>query len=136
VASKEPVKYSVVPPEEPPQEGSAHDDADTRPRWWQRSPVLGIAAGLATGVSGIWLLRALGRPAQSADSAFLYMATLPIALMLPALALFGALIGWRSHAALRGPARLAWAAPAVAAVALNILAIGMFLRFVIQIFSG
>jgi hypothetical protein len=127
----------VKPPaahDEQADSGEAEDSFT--PRWWQRSPALGIAAALATGVAGIWLLGALGRPAGTAQSAFLYMATLPMALLLPALALFGALIAWRSYAASEGRWRLVLTLPAFAALAINSLVIGLFLRFLAQIFTG
>lgn len=105
-------------------------------RWWIRRPELGIAAGLITGIAGIWILSALGWPSHASEAAFLYMVTLPIALLLPALALLGTLVVRSSFSALHGRRRLAMALPALAAAASNILAIGMFLRFVLQILDG
>lgn len=127
----------VKSPPETPDASITDDPAETEPlRWWKRWPELGIAAGLLTGIAGFGLLRALGRPTQTSEATFLYMVSLPIALLLPALALLGTLLVRECFSEIHGRRRLAMALPAAAAAITNVLAIGMFLRFVLQIFAG
>ena len=133
MSHEEPVKS----PPDATDDSLADDPAASEPlRWWKRRPELGIAAGLLTGIAGLSLLRALGRPTQTGEAVFLYMVTLPIALLLPALSLLGILLVRTCFSEIHGKQRFALAVPAVAAALTNVLAIGMFLRFVLQIFAG
>ncbi len=63
------------------------------------------------------------------------MVTLPIALLLPAGAAAAAMLAWSSLAASHGLARAVLAIPAAAAIFVSLVAIGLFVRFVLMIFA-
>ncbi len=112
-----------------------NEPGDAAPPWWRRRPALGIAASLTAGMSTALLLGALGPPAQGAGAAFVYLVTLPIALLMPALALAAALIAWQALGAARPALRPLLIVPATIAFAANIVSLGMFLRFVLQVLA-
>ncbi|MGH8677526.1 MAG: hypothetical protein ACREUQ_04145 [Burkholderiales bacterium] len=121
-----------------PQRGRAAPETDSgagAARWWQRQPALSVVVALAVGLLALWLVGVLGAPARSSAAAFLYMVTLPIALLLPAGALAGALLAWSAWGASRGLTRTMLAVPAAAAFIINFIAIGFFVRFVAAIFG-
>jgi hypothetical protein len=94
---------------------------------------MGVTASLAGGLSASWIVHALAPP-QPGGSAFLHLVTLPIALLLPALALVAALIGWQAW---RASGWSAWLAlPLLAALASHALAVAFFVQIVIALFVG
>ena len=116
-----------------------HDPADEvseraqAPAWWRRNPIAGVMASLALGLCAFALARMLARP-ESGVSAFVHLVTLPIALLLPALSVAGALIGWQGWRA--GGSPLWLAVPLLAALAAHALAVGLFLRLVAALFGN
>lgn len=113
-------------PEEPPE----------RPRWWLRNPPLGVAIAVALGIATVWVTSSFQRPASDELATVIYIVILPIALLLPACALSAALIAWFALRAATGRLRLMLAVPAAAAVVLNAIAIGLFIRWLTRVFTG
>ncbi len=112
------------------------DKSPERPRWWLRNPALGVAVAVALGIATVWVTFSFQRPAARQMATLIYIVILPIALLLPACALSGALIAWFALRAATGRLRLMLAAPAAAAVVLNTTAIGLFIRWLTRVFIG
>lgn len=115
------------------------DDAEElpeRPRWWLRNPSLGVALAVVLGIAAVWITSSINRSNSDQEATLIYIVILPMALLLPAIALSGALIAWHAFQSTRGRLRLLLAAPAAAAVILNTAAIGLFLRWIVGIFPG
>jgi len=110
------------------------EDLPERPRWWLRNPSLGVVAAAILGIAAVWITSSINRSSSGQAATLIYIVILPIALLLPAIALSGALIAWHAFQSTRGRLRLLLAAPAAAAVILNTAAVGLFLRWVAGIF--
>ncbi|NIO40392.1 MAG: hypothetical protein GTO41_09465 [Burkholderiales bacterium] len=119
---------------------SAHGDAphtiEERTRWWIRNPTAGVLVATLSGLATCWVTLSIKTPDSSPGSTLLYMVILPIALLLPAIAIGGALVTWHAFHASRGMLRRMLAAPAALALTLNLVAVALFARWVLQIFSG
>lgn len=102
-------------------------------RWWKRNPPLGVFVALVGATAALGLLLALGRPVPGGHATFVYMTTLPIALLLPAICVAGAFLAWQ--AAKGASLRMRWwlLAAAILAVIANIAAVGLFMRFLIHV---
>jgi len=121
------------------QEGEfAQDEAGEpipeRERWWLRKPALGVLAAAVLGVATAAVTLSIRTPDSTPGATLLYLVILPIALLLPAIAIGGAFIAWRAFTATSGTIRLLLAAPATLAVVLNIAAVAVFLRWLVQVF--
>ncbi len=112
------------------------DDLPEQPRWWLRNPSLGVAVAAVLGIAAVWVTASINRSDSGQAATLVYIVILPIALLLPAIALSGAMIAWHAFQATRGRLRLMLAAPAAAAVILNTAAIGLFIRWVAGVFPG
>ena len=106
------------------------------PRWWLRHPVVAIMTTAVLGFAAVWVTLSLGRPDSTPGSTLIYIVVLPMALLLPAIALAGALVAWRSFQATSGKLRLVLAIPAATALVLNTAAAGLFIRWAVLVFSG
>ncbi|MGD2141336.1 MAG: hypothetical protein PVH25_13130 [Burkholderiales bacterium] len=120
----------------------AHSDEDagepgeTRPRWWLRNPPMGVLSAAILGVATALLAASLKAPDHAPGSTLLYLVILPIALLLPAVALAGMVVAWRALRASHGTQRLILVIPATAAIVLNALAAGLFARWLTRVFVG
>jgi hypothetical protein len=101
-------------------------------RWWRQRPRLGVAVSLATGVAALWLAQALAAPSPEARIA--YLVSLPIALLLPALAVAAGLMGWQAWRASHSSPLLA--VPALAAMGANLIAVWLFVRIAAGLLAG
>ena len=106
------------------------EDYPERPRWWLTHPGAGIIAAAILGVATCWVTLSIGRPASAPGAKFIYLVILPIALLLPAIALGGTMVAWHAFRQTRGTMRLMLALPAAIAVLLNVAAIVAFVRWV------
>jgi hypothetical protein len=100
-------------------------------RWWRQRPSVGIAVSLASGAVAMWIASALRPQSAGPSDTIAYLVSLPIALLLPAAAVAGGLIGWQAWQASRGPARAMLLLPMLAAASANMLAIAMFARVIV-----
>ena len=112
------------------------DELPERPRWWLRNPAAGVLTTAVLGVATIWVTLSIRSPDSAPGSTLISLVILPIALLLPAIALGGAFVAWHSFQATRGGMRLSLAAPAAIAMILNIAAVGLFMRWVVLVFFG
>lgn len=111
------------------------DVAPERPRWWLRRPAFGIAASMFLGIAAFLVTSSIGKPGSDPGTAFKNLVVLPIALLLPAIALGAAMVAWHAFGRTRGRQRLLLAVPAAAALVLNTAAIAVFARWVVQVLS-
>jgi hypothetical protein len=130
-----PTEHRVKLTGTPPDTGDT-EDVPERPRWWLRNPSLGVAVAAVLGIATVWVTSSIDRSSSGQTTTLIYVVILPIALLLPAIALSGAMIAWHAYQSTRGKLRLLLAAPAAAAVILNTAAIGMFIRWVVAVFPG
>ena len=93
-----------------------------------------MLAAAVLGVATATVTLSIRTPDSTPGATLLYLVILPIALLLPAIAIGGAFIAWRAFAATSGTMRLLLAAPATLAVVLNIAAVAVFLRWLVQVF--
>lgn len=107
-----------------------------KPRWWLRNPALGVVSATVLGVATASTTASIEAPDPAPGSTLLYLVVLPIALMLPALAAAGVFIAWRAFQASGGRLRVVLATPAAAAIALNVYAIALFGRWLMQVVTG
>ena len=114
----------------------ASEDLPERPRWWLRHPVVAILATAVLGVATTWVTLSIGRPDSAPGSTLLYVVVLPIALLLPAIALSGALVAWHAFQATSGTLRLVLAIPVAIALLLNTAAAALFIRWAVLVFFG
>ncbi len=119
------------------------DDADRNdasidepPRWWLRNPAAGVLVSALLGIATASVTASIKMPDGAPGSTVLYLVILPIALLLPAIAVGGALVAWRALGAAQGRSRLALAPAAALALVLNLAAVGLFVRWVIRILFG
>ncbi len=122
--------------DEPHSPAAARWDKTRAVRWWRRRPWLGVAASLLIGLTALWTALGLAPPARDPASALFYFVTLPIALLLPASAFAGALLGWDALRASSGPPRRMLLPVFGAALLANSLAIAAFVRTVAALFTG
>ena len=120
-----------------------HDESDQdqsdepipeRVRWWLRKPAMGVLSAAVLGVATCAITLSIRMPDSTPAATLIYLVILPIALMLPAIAIGGAFIAWRAFAVTSGTMRLVLAAPAAVAVLLNVVAVAMFARWLVQVF--
>ena len=118
--------------------GQEHFDepVEERPRWWIRNPAAGVLSALLLGIATLWVTLSIKTPDGAPGSTLLYLVILPIALLLPAIALGGAFVAWHGFRASTGQLQILLAAPAVVAVILNVAAVALFLRWVGKVFFG
>lgn len=121
------------------QEGQLGQDEAGEPipereRWWLRNPAIGVLAAAVLGVAAVTVTLSIRTPDSTPGATLLYLVILPIALLLPAIAIGGAFIAWRAFLATSGTIRLLLAAPAALAVVLNVAAVAVFLRWLVQVF--
>jgi hypothetical protein len=95
------------------------DEPAERPRWWLRNPAAGVLSAAVLGVATLSVTASV---------------ILPIALLLPAIALGGAFVAWRALGAAHGGLRLALAPAAALALILNLTAVGLFVRWLGRVF--
>jgi hypothetical protein len=115
---------------------SATESVEARPRWWLRNPTIGVLSAAVLGIVTALLAASIRAPESTPGSTLLYLVILPIALLLPTIALAGMLVAWRAFKASRGRYRLMLAVPASFALAMNALAVGLFMRWVVQVLAG
>lgn len=117
---------------------SVQDESDEplpeRQRWWLRNPAVGVLATAALGVATALVTISIRTPDSTPGATLLYLVILPIALLLPAIAIGGAFVAWRALTATSGKMRLMLAAPAAIALLLNVAAVILFLRWLVQVF--
>ena len=106
------------------------------PRWWIRSPTKGVVSAAILGIATTWVTLSIKTPDATPGSTLLYLVILPIALLLPAIALSGAFVAWHAFQVSRGRLRLLLAAPAAVGLVLNAVAVGLFVRWVGRVFFG
>ena len=106
------------------------EDYPERPRWWLTHPSAGIIAAAVLGIAALWVTLSIGRPDSAPGATFTYLVILPIALLLPAIALGGTMVAWHAFRQTRGKLRLILALPAAIALVLNVVAIVVFARWV------
>ena len=106
------------------------------PRWWIRNPTKGVITAAILGIAAAWVTLSIQTPDSTPGSTLLYIVILPIALLLPAIALSGAFISWHAFQASRGRLRLLLAVPAAVGLILNATAVGLFMRWIGQVFLG
>lgn len=111
------------------------DDAAQTPRWWLRRPAAGIAAAMILGVAALLVTTSIGAPGSEPGTAFTNLVVLPIALLLPAIALGAAMIAWHAFGHTRGRQRLLLTVPALIALVSNAAAIVAFARWAVQLVS-
>ena len=105
-----------------------------RQRWWLRNPAVGVLATAALGMATALVTISIRTPDSTPGATLLYLVILPIALLLPAIAIGGAFVAWRALMATSGKMRLMLAAPAAIALLLNVAAVILFLRWLVQVF--
>lgn len=113
-------------------DSSDEDSARETPAWWRRRPLAAVLTSLALGGCALAVVKMLVRP-EPGTGAFVHLVTLPLALLLPALSVAGALIGWQGWRA--GGSPLWLAVPLLAALAAHAFAIGLFMRLVAALFG-
>lgn len=112
---------------------STADEAAQTPRWWVRRPVTGIVAALILGIAALLVTMSIGNPGSEPGTAFTNLVVLPIALLLPAIALGAAMIAWHAFGHTHGRQRLLLTAPAAIALVLNVAAIVAFARWAVKL---
>jgi hypothetical protein len=110
-------------------------EAPERPRWWLRRPAVGITASLFLGAAAFLVTSSIGKPGSDPGTAVTNLVVLPIALLLPAIALGAAMVAWHSFGHTHGRQRLLLVVPAAIALILNSAAIAVFARWVVQLLS-
>ena len=121
--------------DDPATLGQADESAE-RPRWWLRNPAAGVLSAAVLGVATLSVTASIKTPDSAPGSTVLYLVILPIALLLPAIALGGAFVAWRALGAAHGGLRLALDPPAALALILNLTAVGLFVRWMGRVFFG
>jgi len=111
------------------------EDGPERPRWWIRRPAMGIVASAVLGVAAFLVTLTIGTPASDPGMIFTNLVILPIALLLPAIALGGAMVAWHAFGQTCGRQRLMLAFPAAIGLLLNSAAIAVFTKWVVQVLS-
>jgi hypothetical protein len=106
------------------------------PRWWIRNPAKGVMSATILGLATVWIGLAIKTPDPTPGATLLYIVILPIALLLPAVALSGTFIAWHAFQASHSRLRLMLAVPAAVGVILNAVAVGLFMRWVGRVFFG
>ena len=77
--------------DDPTTPGPADEPAE-RPRWWLRNPAAGVLSAAVLGVATLSVTASIKTPDSAPGSTVLYLVILPIALLLPAIALGGAFV--------------------------------------------
>jgi len=121
--------------DEPADTNGSADDAAQTPRWWLRRPAAGIAAAMTLGVAALLVTTSIGAPGSEPGTAFTNLVVLPIALLLPAIALGAAMIAWHAFRHTRGRQRLLLTVPMSIALVCNVAAIIAFARWALQLVS-
>lgn len=119
--------------DEIPSVTNPQDETPEQPRWWLRRPAFGIAASLLLGIAAFLVTSSIGQPDSDPGAAFTNLVILPIALLLPAIALGAAMVAWHAFARTRGKQRLLMVVPAAIALILNTAAIAGFARWAAQV---
>ena len=119
-----------------PATEDTEESAAELPRWWIRNPAKGVIAAVILGLATTWVTLSIKTPDSAPGTTLLYIVILPIALLLPAIALSGAFISWHAFQASRGTLRLLLAAPAAVGLVLNAIAVALFMRWVGRVFLG
>lgn len=114
----------------------AEEAAAELPRWWIRNPANGVITAAILGIATTWVTLSIKSPDSAPGTTLLYIVILPIALLLPAIALSGAFISWHAFQASHGRLRLLLAAPAGMGLILNVMAVVLFIRWVGRVFFG
>ena len=117
-----------------PATEDTEESAAELPRWWIRNPAKGVITATILGLATTWVTLSIKTPDSAPGTTLIYIVILPIALLLPAMALSGAFISWHAFQASRGRLRLILAAPAAVGLILNAIAVGLFLRWVGRVF--
>ena len=115
---------------------SPADEVAEIPRWWLRRPASGIAAAMILGITALLVTTSIGTPGAAPGTAFTNLVVLPIALLLPAIALGAAMIAWHAFGNTRGRQRLLLAVPASIALISNAAAIVAFARWAVRLVSS
>ena len=117
-----------------PATEDTEESAAELPRWWIRNPAKGVITATILGLATTWVTLSIKTPDSAPGTTLIYIVILPIALLLPAMALSGAFISWHAFQASRGRLRLILAAPAALGLILNAIAVGLFVRWVGRVF--
>lgn len=119
------------------ESGNGHFDeaVEERPRWWIRNPAAGVLSAALLGIATLWITLSIKTPDGTPGSTLLYIVILPIALLLPAIALGGAFIAWHGLRASHGRLQMMLAVPAGLAMILNVGAVALFVRWVVAVFT-
>lgn len=107
-----------------------------RPRWWLRNPTAGVLSAVVLGVATLAVTASFKTPDPGAGSTIVNIVILPIALLLPAIAVGGAFVSWRALGATHGRLRLVLAPLTALALILNLTAVGLFIRWMGRVFFG
>ena len=118
------------------QTGSAEDDQALPVRWWLRRPALGILLSMLLGMAAFLVTASIGTPGSDPGTTVTNLVVLPIALLLPVIALAAALVAWSAFGQTRGQQRAFLLLPLAAALLLNSSAIAMFARWVLRVFTA
>lgn len=119
-----------------PVQEQTEESAAESPRWWIRNPAKGVITAAILGIATTWVTLSIKTPDSTPGTTLLYIVILPIALLLPAIALSGAFISWHAFQASQSRLRVILAAPAAVGLVLNAIAVGLFMRWVGQVFFG
>ena len=119
-----------------PATEQTEESAAEPPRWCIRNPAKGVITAAILGIATTWVTLSIKSPDSAPGTTLIYIVILPIALLLPAIALSGAFISWHAFQASRGRLRLLLAAPAAVGLVLNAIAVGLFMRWVGRVFFG
>ncbi|KPK33006.1 MAG: hypothetical protein AMJ66_06000 [Betaproteobacteria bacterium SG8_40] len=113
--------------------GNSDQEAAEPRRWWLRRPAFGIVASMFLGVAAFLVTSSIGRPGPDPGAAFTNLVVLPIALLLPAIALGAAMVAWHAFGQTHGRLRLLLMVPTAIAIILNAIAIAAFARWVVRV---
>ncbi len=109
------------------------DTGNERARWWLRNPTIGVLVAAVLGVATASVTASIRTPDATPGSTLLNFVILPIALLLPTVAIGGMFVAWRAFGAARGKLRLILAAPAAIGLILNAVAVAIFTRWLIRL---
>ena len=91
------------------------------------------SSALLLGVATLWVTLSIKTPDGAPGSTLLYLVILPIALLLPAIALGGAFVAWHGFRASTIRRQKVLVVPAAIAITLNVAAVALFVRWIAKL---